>query len=71
MTQLALLKRRINFASNKQISHVIIRTYIDKGKERLEFSLPRLPHAWPLTPQTLKDTAPVWMGSGQPQLEGP
>lgn len=33
MTQLALLKRKLNFASDKQIGHVIICTYRDKGKE--------------------------------------
>lgn len=33
MTQLAPLKRKLNFASDKQIGHVIICTYRDKGKE--------------------------------------
>lgn len=47
MTQLALLKRKINFASDKQISHVIICTYKDKEKECLEFSLARIPHTQP------------------------
>lgn len=71
MTQLALLKRKINFASDKQISHVIICTYIDKEKERLEFSLARIPHTQPPPPQPLKVTDPVWMSFGQPQLQGP
>jgi hypothetical protein len=38
MTQLALLKRKINFASDKQIGHVIICSYIDKEREHLELS---------------------------------
>lgn len=51
MTQLALLKRKINFAGDKQIGHVIICTYIDKENERLEFSLAGVPHTQPSLPR--------------------
>lgn len=71
MTQLALLKRKINFSSDKQISRVIICTYIDKEKERLEFSLARIPHTQPPPPQPLKGTGFVWMAFWQAQLQGP
>lgn len=48
MTQLALLKRKINFLlAISKISHVIICTYKDKEKECLEFSLARIPHTQP------------------------
>lgn len=66
MTQLALLKRKINFASNKQISHVIICTYTDKGKERLEFSLTRIPPAPPNTPKPLKIQTLFGWGAAAP-----
>lgn len=59
MTQLALLKRKINFANDKQISHVIICTYKDKEKECLEFSPARIPHT---QPQPLRGTDPVELG---------
>lgn len=72
MTQLALLERKINFASDKQISHVIIHTYIDKEKEYLEFSPTSIPHTQPPPPQTQKGTDPVRMEFGQHhQLQGP
>lgn len=38
MTQLALLKRKINYADDKQSLRGIICSYIDKGGERLELS---------------------------------
>lgn len=44
MTQLALVERKINFASDKQINRVIICTYIDKEREHLELSHARIPH---------------------------
>ena len=62
MTHLALLKRKINFASDKQISHVIICTYKDKEKECWEFSLARIPHTQPPPRQPLRGTDPVGMG---------
>lgn len=62
MTQLALLKRKINFASDKQIGHVIIIcSYIDKEREHLELNHAGIPHS-PSPLQPPKATNVLWMG---------
>lgn len=61
MTWLALLKRKINFASDKQTGHVIICSYIDKEREHLELSHAGIPHS-PSPLQPPKATDLLWMG---------
>lgn len=61
MTLLALLKRKINFSRDKQISRVIICSHTDKEKDRLELSHAGIPHFQPL-PSTATKEPPTRFG---------
>lgn len=69
MTQLALVKRRNNFASDKQISHVTISTHTDKEKERLELSHAGISHTLHATLWLLTGTSPICLGYWNPSSE--
>ena len=69
MTQLALLKRKINFAGDKHISHVIICRYIDKGMLGVQPHQNTSHTATPSTP-TERHT-PCWDGILAARLQDP